>query len=132
MRKQTVLVVDDNIAFGRSLKLVLTALGFNVLVACHPLDALEAARLTKIFILITDFDLRVMQGDELARQLSQLQPIPRNIIMSSHELNPDEMKFSFDLMIPKPIQLAKLEEALISWLTDGSILSNEGTKNDKK
>jgi CheY-like chemotaxis protein len=61
-----ILVVDDEEAFGRLLERALTRLGHVPTVAVHPVDALEIFRDGAFDAVITDIDMPVMSGVELA------------------------------------------------------------------
>ncbi len=64
-----ILVVDDEQSYGSLLGRALRRLGHKPIVASHPVDALEVFRDKQIDAVITDIDMPVMTGVELARRL---------------------------------------------------------------
>lgn len=64
-----ILVVDDELSFGSLLSRALKRLGHSAQVACHPEDALALCRATHFDAVITDIDMPVMNGVELARAI---------------------------------------------------------------
>lgn len=66
-----ILVVDDEEAFGRLLERALTRLGHRPTVAVHPVDALELFRDGSFDAVITDIDMPVMSGVELAMTIRE-------------------------------------------------------------
>ena len=65
----TILVVDDEAAFGRLLARALRVLGHEVTVAVHPVDALELFEKGRFDAVITDIEMPMMNGIELARAM---------------------------------------------------------------
>ena len=73
--KRTALVVDDEDPIRRVMERMLSAAGFNVLVAATGREAIgRFASTPSIDILVTDLYMPEMEGDELARQLRLVQP----------------------------------------------------------
>ncbi len=69
---ETILLVEDEPALLRMIKVMLEHLGYTVLTAAHPEQALQLARThtNPIHLLITDVVLPCMNGRELATQLT--------------------------------------------------------------
>ena len=73
----SILVVDDEESFGRLLERALRQLGHVPTVAVHPIDALEMFRAGSFDAVITDIEMPVMSGVELAVVLrSECEGIP--------------------------------------------------------
>src|SRR5262245_17694497 len=71
----TVLIVDDEEAMARFVETILRAAGYHTLVATSGHDAIETAEHVGDFdLLVTDFRMPAMNGDELARQMRRLKP----------------------------------------------------------
>jgi CheY-like chemotaxis protein len=64
-----ILVVDDEQSFGALLSRTLKRLGHKPLVAVHPSDALEMLETETVDAVITDIDMPVMSGVDLARAI---------------------------------------------------------------
>jgi PAS domain S-box-containing protein len=81
---ETILVVEDNAPVRRLTQRLLERLGYTVLVASNGAEALEvvAAHEKKIDLLLTDFTMPRMNGDELALALQKSHPSIRVIVTS--------------------------------------------------
>ena len=64
-----ILVVDDNVDAAEMLKLLLEAIGHEVVVEHGAYDALERAKLCKPQVCLVDIGLPVIDGNELARRM---------------------------------------------------------------
>lgn len=72
-----ILVVDDEESFGRLLERALLLLGHVPTVAVHPVDALEIFRNRHFDAVITDIDMPMMNGVDLARAIrAECESIP--------------------------------------------------------
>lgn len=83
---ETILLVEDEPGLRNMVRQVLGAQGYRVIEACDGRDALRAYReLSKpIDILITDVVMPHMNGQELARQLTVLQPDLKVVYISGY------------------------------------------------
>lgn len=97
---ETILVVEDNDPVRAMLCRILRSLGYQVLEAAHPHEAIELTRKpdTRIDMLISDVVMPDMNGIELAIALRRSQPDLRILLMSGYsghaiarhgELQPD-------------------------------------------
>jgi CheY-like chemotaxis protein len=66
-----ILVVDDELGFGSLMGRVLRRLGHEALVFAHPVDAIDRMDET-VDAVITDIDMPVMNGVELARTIRRM------------------------------------------------------------
>ena len=71
MAAKKVLVVDDEVHIIHVVAIKLRNNGFEVISAANGAEALEAARREKPDIIVTDFQMPVMTGLELVRELRQ-------------------------------------------------------------
>jgi len=85
----TVLIVEDEAAILKLAATLLQMLGYTVLTAGSPGDALELVRTHAgpIHVLLTDVIMPEMNGRELARQLQVLHPGVRTLFMSGYTAN---------------------------------------------
>lgn len=88
-RGETVLVVEDDPAILKLAARVLDALGYRVLKAGSPADALELAQTQThgIDLLLTDVIMPGMNGRELAERMRSLHPQIRCLFMSGYTAN---------------------------------------------
>ena len=82
--QETVLVVEDAAEVGRLVERSLVALGYRVLLAAHPRDALRLfeEREDEVALLLTDVVMPEMSGIELARALQARRAGLRVLLMS--------------------------------------------------
>jgi PAS domain S-box-containing protein len=87
--RETILLVEDEPAILDLGRVMLGSLGYTVLAAGRPRDALaiEAARGDAIDLLLTDVVLPGMNGRELAERLSARRPGLRTLYMSGYTAN---------------------------------------------
>lgn len=86
---ETILVVEDEKEVLELCTLMLTELGYKVLSATRPQDAIKEARYYdgEIHLLVTDVVMPGMNGRELAEQLKTLRPSIRTLFMSGYTTN---------------------------------------------
>ncbi|MFN4032365.1 MAG: ATP-binding protein [Fimbriimonadales bacterium] len=82
-----VLVVEDNPDVRETIAEMLRLLGYCVLLASHPQEALQLAAANTIDLLITDVVLPEMRGSELAHALTVMQPDLKVLFMSGYTEN---------------------------------------------
>ncbi|GEM_PF-2914807 len=83
---ETILIAEDEPLVLNIMKNVLTELGYNVLPAGHPNEALELARNypREIHLLITDIVMPHMNGKQLSERVTSLRPNIRTLFMSGY------------------------------------------------
>jgi DNA-binding NtrC family response regulator len=81
--------VEDEAAILKMTEKILKDLGYTVLSAASPLQALDAAKAygDKIHLLITDMILPEMNGKDLARQIQSIYPAIKTLFMSGYTAN---------------------------------------------
>ena len=87
--EETILVVEDEAAFLRLAKLMLEKLGYTVLTASTPGEAIRLAReyTGEIHLLMTDVVMPEMNGRDLAKNLLSLYPDLKRLFMSGYTAN---------------------------------------------
>jgi PAS domain S-box-containing protein len=85
----TILLVEDEPALLRMTEIILEHLGYTVLAAARPMDAITIARehSGSIDLLLTDVVMPEMNGRELARSLLSLYPDIHRVFMSGYTAN---------------------------------------------
>src|SRR5712664_2886295 len=75
-KNRTVLLVDDDESILSLLQIALTQLGWQVLAAANGQQALDLheAQIPALDLLITDLQMPLMNGCELARRLREMRP----------------------------------------------------------
>ncbi len=107
----TVLVVDDEYVISDILELALEDAGYQVEKASNGARALEMLEKTRVELLITDYMMPVMNGEELARNLRadpQFKALPI-ILMSGAQVSIGrENPGLFDGVLDKPFDTEML------------------------
>jgi len=88
----TILVCEDDKHLGLVIEIMLGELGYRVLVAARPDEALKLAATHDgpIDLFITDVVLQGMRGPELAEQLRNVWPEAEVLFVSGYSVNDDE------------------------------------------
>jgi CheY-like chemotaxis protein len=79
-----ILVVEDQSAARLAIVEFLRSLGYEVLAAADPKEALDKARERSIGVILTDYRLPGMNGDALAREVKKLWPGAVVLYMSGY------------------------------------------------
>ena len=110
-----ILVVDDEPAVGDAIKMMLKFDGHAVQTASGSKEALSLLEQDKFDLIITDYSMPGMKGDELAAVIKQRLPHQPIIMISAYA----EMLKSYgnpltgvDFMLSKPFFMAELREAV--------------------
>lgn len=119
--RETILLVEDEVSILNLTAKLLEQLGYHVLTASSPREAIRLARdsAAEIHLLMTDVVMPEMNGQELLRNLSPLYPKLTCLFMSGYTANVIAHHGVLDEnvhFIPKPFSLtalsAKVREAL--------------------
>ena len=118
---ETILIVDDDGAIVETTCEILKALGYRVLTACSGEQALEVYRSAKdrIELVLLDFMMPGMKGDEAYRQLKSIDPGARVVLMSGYNIGKELeaiLSLGFDAFLKKPFKMHELAKVLRSVL----------------
>ncbi|MGC4065924.1 MAG: response regulator [Polyangiaceae bacterium] len=117
MRKN-ILVVEDNVLVGRSVRMLLHGFGYQALLfedTRSALDHVGSNGLADIDLLLTDFDLPSGTGYQLIRTLQQLRPGLPAVLMSAWEeasIVPSPRPADWPPFILKPFKPSVLRDAV--------------------
>jgi CheY-like chemotaxis protein len=115
LEPQRILLVDDQALVREAVAMLLEIDCHKVVTACDGADALKQFQSGAFDVVITDYAMPGMTGDQLAsaiRERNALQPI---ILLTAHASMLDAMGASLaaiDLVVPKPVTTSTLREAL--------------------
>jgi CheY-like chemotaxis protein len=118
---ETILIVDDDGNVIDTVRDLLKALGYSVLTASSGDEALSTYRRQKgrIDLVLLDFMMPGMNGDEAFRQLKSIDPRVRVILMSGNNVEEDLrelLSLGFDAILKKPFKVYELTKVLRSVL----------------
>jgi len=107
-----ILLADDDPDVRTTLKLVLDMDHHSVEEACDGVEALELFRSKRFDLVITDYVMPRMSGDQLAGEIKKQSPsLPVIMITANADLLPDPVS-GVDFLLPKPFQIAELRKAI--------------------
>ena len=102
----TVLIADDHINIGETLKLALNLQGYLVLkLSPEDLNHFQFNPNLSVDVLITDYDLRYLTGFELLERLRKSNPGLKSILISGCSECSSGGRSVFDEVLLKPIDL---------------------------
>lgn len=112
---ETILVCDDEELVLSVVSSLLEALGYSVVKAAGPREAILAAtsNVGRISLLLTDFNMPEMNGQQLAQQLTQSDPEMKVIYLSGMaEEIPESAEGNSIEVIQKPAKLGNLSQKI--------------------
>jgi CheY-like chemotaxis protein len=112
--KRCVLVVEDHDDTLRSMKLLLTRLGYEVLAAENMTEALRIARQQHFDILLSDIGLPDGSGLELLKQIRSIREVPA-LALSGFGMDDDierSRDAGFSDHLTKPVSIDRLQAAI--------------------
>lgn len=121
---ETILLVEDETSVRTMATRALEDMGYTVLAASHPDDALAAYASNggDVSLLVTDVIMPGFDGPELCRRLHEKQPELKVLYISGHlgEIaHPDKLRTKQSSFLPKPFRPAKLARAVRKLLDEG-------------
>lgn len=115
MINRSILLVDDEKLLRWGLKVNLEKKGFSVMEATSSEQALTILGKERIAILLTDYIMDGMNGDDLVRLVREKDKQLKIIMFSGFQLQGgtyQEMKSKTDLIIKKPVELDLLVRSI--------------------
>ena len=112
--RRTILVVDDHRDTLRSMKLLLSRLGYQVLAAENMTDALRIANDEEFDILLSDIGLPDGSGLELIKRIREKRSVPA-LALSGFGMDEDlrrSLDAGFADHLTKPVSLDRLQSAI--------------------
>lgn len=112
--RRRILVVDDHLDTLRSMKVLLTRLGYHVLSAENMTDALRLAEDEPFDILLSDIALPDGSGLELIRRIRQTRKV-RALALSGFGMEEDVQRSrdaGFSDHLTKPVSIDRLQSAI--------------------
>jgi CheY-like chemotaxis protein len=123
-----ILIVDDEDDVARAWRRALRLAGHTVLIANSGARALALSKASPFDVIVADYIMPSMTGVELLNEIRRVQPFIRSIIISgkldsgtSEEGILAEIRTNLetDLFLHKPVDNARLREAIAGLLTEG-------------
>ncbi len=111
---KNILVVDDHIAVREVLKGFIQHRGFRAFAVENAEEALKLLKERQFNLMLVDYTMPGMKGDELVRLTKKQYPNIKSVGMSSYDNEENFYKAGVDSFIGKPFNLSKLEDLLKS------------------
>jgi len=113
VRGKRILLVEDQQPVRAALRMMLELDGHQVTEASNGAEALSLFTLGEFDLVVTDFEMPVMKGNELALSLKLLAPtLPLLMITASEEAARGDVENAVDALLNKPLTLPDLRCAL--------------------
>lgn len=119
MKKIKILIVDDEYAFCRSLKIFLDKIGFVPLIATNGEHAIDIVREEKPAIMTLDIRMPGLNGYDILQKVKRLDPDLFIIVITAIDVpNMDEMleHSGAHALLHKPIDLQKLSDTIYGFI----------------
>ena len=121
--KKHILVVDDEPLVCDALKMMLSFDGHRVEAAGNAAEALALFEKGKFDLVITDFDMPVMKGDQLAATIKERAPSQPVVMITAYTEKLQSSRKPLpgvDLLLSKPFLLEDLRQAIAKVTTTGA------------
>ena len=116
--KAKVLIVEDNSDIRRLYAIGLNQRGFEVKLAANGAEAVERIRAEKPDILLLDWLMPLMDGDEVLRRIGVPNGNRMPVIVISGQPEPDDARSSHPSWLTKPVSIdelvAEIERPLVA------------------
>ena len=111
-RSLRILVVDDQPGVRTLLRVMLATDGHTVEEAGNGVEALEKFATDRFDLVMTDFQMPIMKGDELAVEIKRRAPAQRLLMITSYFKDTGDPRNPVDAILQKPFTLADLRRVL--------------------
>jgi CheY-like chemotaxis protein len=111
-----ILLVDDQALVREAIGLLLSLDDHTVIQAADGAEALELFKGDHFDLVITDFEMPNMKGDELAMRIKHVSPGQPILMVTAYAEWLGDSGNPVDLLLNKPFQLEELRQAMIELL----------------
>jgi len=115
--RKRILLVDDQQPVREAIRLLLGLNEHKVVEASSGAEALELFRQDCFDLVITDFEMPRMKGNELATRIKQLVPAQPIIMITAYAEQLGDSNNPVDAILNKPFQLDDLRQAMARLLS---------------
>lgn len=112
IRGKRILLADDESGVREALRLMLELDEHTLTEAKNGAEALELFKMSQFDLVITDFEMPVMKGNELATRIKQLAPARPILMVTAHEKALGDSENPVDAILGKPFMLKELRGAI--------------------
>jgi len=121
-KKRQLLVADDDKAIQKILSRTLSYMGHDVTLAGNGLEASTLFLTASYDLVVTDFQMPLMNGLELSRLVKEQSPNTPVIVITAFcgETSREELTKCADALIPKPFKLQEIQKTVQSLLNSAA------------
>jgi CheY-like chemotaxis protein len=114
-----ILLVDDERLVRETVRLMLAHFGYTVVEANNGAEALGLFRQSRFDLVMTDYEMPFVKGNELASRIRSIMPAQRILMMTgfAHRIEPDN---PVNAVVNKPLNLDRLQSIMSQVLSDDS------------
>jgi CheY-like chemotaxis protein len=112
VRGERILIVDDEAPLRACLRMILELEGYQVTEASNGAEALNLFNIGEFQLVITDFEMPVMQGDRLAVALKLAAPSLPVLMVTGSGMASRDASNPVDALLTKPFTATDLRRAL--------------------
>jgi CheY-like chemotaxis protein len=116
IRAKRILLVDDEPSVREAFRMMLEFDGHSVTEANDGAEALDLFARGQIDLVVTDFEMPVMKGNELAVRIKQLAPQQPILMITAHGKELGDSMNPVDSILNKPFTMDNLREAIAKLL----------------
>jgi CheY-like chemotaxis protein len=117
VRGKRILLVDDQSSVRESLRLLFEIDDHIVTEANNGVEALDLFTKGQFDLVVTDFEMPVMKGDELAVRIKRLAPTQPILMITAYGKELGDPTNPVDRILNKPFTLEDLREAIATLLS---------------
>ena len=115
--RKRILLVDDQQSVREAISLLLSLDEHTVIEAGNGVEALDVFGREQFDLVITDFEMPNMKGNELARRIKQLSPAQPIVMITAYAERLGDSSNPVDALLNKPFQLEDLRRAMAELLS---------------
>jgi CheY-like chemotaxis protein len=116
-RRKRILLVDDQESVREAISFLLKLDDHTVIEAADGAVALEMFMRGRFDLVITDFDMPKMKGNELAAKIKQAHPTQPILMLTAYAERLRDSDNPVDVILDKPFQLQDLRQAMAELLS---------------
>ncbi len=121
IREQRILLVEDQPSVRQSFRMLFEIDGHIVTEAGDGADALDCFTKGQFDLVVTDFEMPIMNGDELAVRIKELRPKQPIIMITAYRKELGDPQNPVDRILNKPFSLEDLRRTVAELLSEQRI-----------
>jgi CheY-like chemotaxis protein len=116
-RRKRILLVDDQQSVREAISLLLSLDEHTVIEAGNGVEALDLFRRDQFDLVITDFEMPKMKGNELAARIKQISPAQPILMITAYVEKLGDSDNPVDAILNKPFELQALRRVMADFLS---------------